>query len=96
MKVYDTKDKRNKFYHSTSWNQLRMKAYLRDNRECQHCKREGKAVKGQNVHHIKPIDQRPDLALDINNLITLCIDCHNKVHGRVYGGTRKQWNDEQW
>ncbi|TES08814.1 HNH endonuclease, partial [Staphylococcus epidermidis] len=27
---------------------------------------------------------------------TLCIDCHNKVHGRVYGGSRKQWNDEQW
>ncbi|SUK02787.1 HNH endonuclease [Staphylococcus aureus] len=96
MKIYDTKDKRNKFYHSTSWNRLRMKAYLRDNRECQHCKREDKVVKGQNVHHIKPIDQRPDLALDINNLITLCIDCHNKVHGRVYGGTRKQWNDEQW
>ena len=82
MLELDTKDKRNKFYHSTDWNQLRMKAYLRDNRECQHCKQEGKVVKGQNVHHIQPIDLRPD--------------CHNKVHGRVYGGSRKQWNDEQW
>ena len=51
MLELDTKDKRNKFYHSTDWNQLRMKAYLRDNRECQHCKQEGKVVKGQNVHH---------------------------------------------
>ena len=96
MLELDTKDKRNKFYHSTDWNQLRMKAYLRDNRECQHCKAEGKVVKGQNVHHIQPIDLRPDLALNIDNLITLCIDCHNKVRGRVYGGSRKQWNDEQW
>ena len=46
MLELDTKDKRNKFYHSTDWNQLRMKAYLRDNRECQHCKAEGKVVKG--------------------------------------------------
>ena len=59
-------------------------------------KQKVKVVKGQNVHHIQPIDLRPDLALNIDNLITLCIDCHNKVHGRVYGGSRKQWNDEQW
>ena len=32
------------------------------------------------VHHIIPRDERPDLALEIDNLRSLCDACHNKRH----------------
>ncbi|WP_369126193.1 HNH endonuclease [Kurthia massiliensis] len=32
------------------------------------------------VHHIKEVKDRPDLALSITNLQTVCRNCHNKIH----------------
>ncbi|MCP4761750.1 MAG: HNH endonuclease [archaeon] len=32
------------------------------------------------VHHIKGAAKEPLLANDIDNVITLCSDCHKKVH----------------
>lgn len=32
------------------------------------------------THHGVPVKERPDLALDVNNGITLCGKCHRKVH----------------
>ncbi|MBQ8954820.1 MAG: HNH endonuclease [Clostridia bacterium] len=32
------------------------------------------------VHHIIPLEERPDLALNIDNLRSLCNECHNKKH----------------
>ncbi len=32
------------------------------------------------VHHIIPVEERPDLALDLNNLRSLCSECHNREH----------------
>ncbi|HAR0336044.1 TPA: HNH endonuclease, partial [Enterococcus faecium] len=51
------------------------------------------------VDHIKELEYHPDLALDINNLRTLCKDCHNKRHNRMkYRGQQKKrkWDDEWW
>ena len=43
MLELDTKDKRNKFYHSTDWNQGELRKLICvTHRECQHCKAEGK------------------------------------------------------
>jgi 5-methylcytosine-specific restriction endonuclease McrA len=33
------------------------------------------------VHHIKPLSDYPDLALVLENLLSLCNSCHNKEHG---------------
>ena len=52
----------------------------RDNYECQKCKSKGKYHKAETVHHIKHLRDYPELALDNNNLISLCYDCHNKDH----------------
>ena len=32
------------------------------------------------VHHIQPIEERPDLALTLSNLRSLCEACHNRRH----------------
>lgn len=36
------------------------------------------------AHHIKPVAQFPELALDINNGTTLCLKCHYDAHGKRY------------
>jgi hypothetical protein len=45
------------------------------------------------VHHIQGVAQEPLLQNDINNTVTLCIDCHKKVHqkdGCTYYDLRRQ------
>jgi len=86
-----------KFYNSAAWQQRRLKILERDHYECQDCKRrlqeagrKGKRLYGwqakigraTEVHHIKELKEQPELALDINNLTSLCRRCHNIRHGR--------------
>jgi len=58
------------------WTSLRNR-WMRLNPSCQKC---GKP--GEEVHHIIPRAQRPDLCYDINNLATLCRECHAAHHAR--------------
>ena len=101
MAEYKTKEQKKKFYNSSSWKKLRLHALERDNHECQRCKEQGKVMKGQNVHHLKEIYYHPELALEIDNLETLCINCHNEEHERTLDRIRrvtnkKKWEDERW
>ena len=34
------------------------------------------------VHHIKPLEDYPELALELDNLISLCNDCHEQITNR--------------
>lgn len=80
-----------KFYQCSQWRKLRKKALVRDHYECVMCRKVGKYHKCENVHHIQEVKDRPDLALDVNNLMCLCIDHHNEVHGRYQPNkTKKQ------
>ncbi|MCB5028018.1 HNH endonuclease [Streptococcus mutans] len=109
--MYTTDAAKRRFYNSGRWcgvNGLRTQALRRDNFECQMCKREGKATVDStktdgerkeivlNVHHIQEIETHPELALDLNNLQTLCIYHHNVVHGKVYSRKINKWDDEKW
>lgn len=79
MEVIKTGNVR-KFYKSPIWRRKRRSILQRDNYECQSCKKEGGFSPATCVHHIKHLKDRPDLALDDNNLISLCDACHNKEH----------------
>ncbi|AVP48417.1 HNH endonuclease [Bacillus thuringiensis] len=89
-----------KFYKHPYWRRnIRIKALERDNGECQECKRKGKYSKGRNVHHIKELRDRPDLAYILSNLETLCIQCHNKEHGKEKNIVKKRCtivDEERW
>ena len=74
-----------KFYSWGSWKKLRKDVLRIDHGECQHCKAKGKYKKGYIVHHIKHLEDRPDLALSIfdgeeRQLVTLCKKCHEEEH----------------
>lgn len=87
-----------KFYKSKAWLTLRKKALKRDNYECQMCKKKGKYHKAENVHHIKEVKQHPEQALHLDNLLSLCIKCHNEIHDRLDQQQKKPkfMNKERW
>jgi len=58
----------------------------RDNYTCQRCGKENLTGKNCHAHHKKPKDLYPELALDLDNGETLCIDCH----------TVKHWEDDEY
>lgn len=110
MAEYKTEEQKRKFYDSYKWRKLSARIKQRDNNECQECKRNGLVRVDTNeyserakrkkiqlvVHHVKEIDKHPDLAWDEDNLMTICVDCHNKEHGRYMESKAKQWEDERW
>lgn len=112
MIEYRTKQQKRKFYDSGDWKKLRAEIKKRDNYECQECKRNGIVSVDTNeysesakrkkimllVDHIKELDVYPELALDDDNLETLCVGCHNKKHGREFGKKKpNKWlHDEKW
>ena len=90
---------RDSFYKTKQW--IHMRAYIveRDKNECKPCADRG-LVTTDNliVHHVKPIEFKPNLSLDESNLMTVCIGCHNYIHGNAFDHTDKKndWNDEYW
>ncbi len=90
----------NKFYNSTDWDELREKVLKRDKGKCQfflgkwndgkHFPKVIKIINADTVHHIIPIKERPDLALDINNCISLSFEAHEIIEDRHRWRWRKR------
>lgn len=85
------------FYNSTPWKHARLKALERDNNECQKCKSRGLYNEAECVHHKKHVKQYPQLALELDNLISLCNECHNQEHPeKLRVKPRTPINTERW
>lgn len=64
---------------STELTEWRKAVYIRDKATCQQCGYRGKNI---HAHHIKSYAMHPDLRFDVSNGITVCVPCHEKIHGR--------------
>lgn len=100
-KEHLTEEEAKHFYNSRPWRKKRIERMTLDNNECQLCKAKGKYSKGKVVHHIKHLKEYPMLALDINNLITLCNRCHEEQHPErlqqyMYKKKKKPLTEERW
>ncbi len=69
---------RTKFNASTKWKQVRTECYERDDYTCQVCNKRGSQV--LECHHIEGYAENPEKRLDIDNLMTVCYDCHKHIH----------------
>lgn len=64
---------------------LRIAAFHRDNGLCQRCLQAGRYTPATHAHHIKPVLEYPELKYDLDNLQSLCRECHEVIHGRKRG-----------
>ena len=67
-------------YTSAKWKTTRNRVLRRDRYQCRICRRYGRNREALEVHHIQPVEIRPDLAFSMDNLVSLCHACHNKQH----------------
>lgn len=62
---------------SAAYRKWRQQVIKRDDYTCQQC---GSTQKLQ-AHHVKSWEDFPELRYDIDNGLTLCSDCHSRIHG---------------
>ena len=75
-----TDEERAAFYRSAKWKRFRRRIMSRDDFTCQRCKRYGRITPAREVHHIKHLEDFPELAFDPKNCVSLCKACHNMQH----------------
>ena len=94
------------WYNCGAWKRMRGEVLRMDHFECQRCKASGKYRRGEIVHHVKHLSDRPDLALSMfdpdtgeRQLITVCKRCHEQLHPeaqRQYKPAREPVTVERW
>lgn len=102
------------FYNSSAWKHKRIEILERDRYECQDCRKRLKKAaehgeqlagrdrlirRAEEVHHVRELKEHPELALDNDNLISLCTQCHNIRHGRHpqrFVKRKKRLTEEKW
>lgn len=80
------------WYHTSAHRRWRRLVMQRDNWLCQECLRNKRITAATEAHHKIPIEERPDLALDVDNGEALCWHCHEETKQRkkknLPGGVR--------
>lgn len=95
-RYYATTKDYSAFYKSKDWLHVRKVVLKRDGYECRECKRYGKVVEANTVHHVIPLAEMYDLKLDRRNLISLCDEHHENMHNRFTNELSKlgvEWRD---
>lgn len=69
-----------KFYTSKRWRKLRAAALRRDAYQCVECRKYFRSRPATTVHHIRPREEYPELEWRLDNLVSLCEACHNRLH----------------
>jgi len=62
-----------KFRNTRRWRKLR-NYKIAKHPLCEFC-----GQPAEQVHHVKPIHKAPELAYEFDNLISVCVTCHNRV-----------------
>lgn len=76
VKTTGSAERRRKSLEYTIW---RTSVFERDNYTCQKCGERGGVLQS---HHKKQYQYHPDLRFDLNNGVTLCKKCHQKIYVR--------------
>jgi len=97
------------FYKSTDWDIVREKRLEKDKYTCQfflgnyddgiHKPKKIMLKKADTVHHKIPIKERPDLALDLDNLVSLSFEAHEIIENRLkyrFKRKKKPLTEEKW
>ena len=84
---YDTEQRdmeRHAFYQSPAWDSVRLAVKARANGLDQYALSEYRMIGvGNTAHHIIPLAEAPELALDMSNLIWVSTQMHSRIH-KIY------------
>ena len=73
-----------RFYSSKTWQDCRDAYAKKAHHLCENCLRKGIYKPGVIVHHIEELTpfniEKPEVALNFDNLELLCRDCHAEIH----------------
>ena len=75
-----TREETEAFYNSPEWRRKQKAILRRDHYQCQLCKRYGRIREAKRVHHKLELAEYPELAMKDDNLVSVCKECHNKLH----------------
>ena len=78
------------FYNSKAWRRVRTAVKERAGGVDEYVKEtEGRLERGEIAHHIEEISERPELSLEMENIIYVSEATHNKIHAAYkQGGLR--------
>lgn len=106
LKILISSGRLERFYRSRGWQELSREVIADLHGECVLCRKAHKLTKAVLVHHVKPLREYPNLAYSRTytdddgehiQLMPLCFDCHERIHGRgKYSGPRGYTNEEKW
>lgn len=57
---------------------------------CERCSEQGRTTPACHVHHVVPIKVAPEKRLDITNLMSVCLECHEELE-KDAGNKQKRW-----
>lgn len=92
QKEWEKQQKKNKIAYdkyliSKEWRIRRDKIFERDSGRCVLCHKQG--------HHVHHMTYRNIFNEDKRDLITVCTECHEYIHGRVFENNKEINNDEK-
>lgn len=67
---------------SRKYKEVRLKKLALDGWVCYYCGYEGKDM---TIDHIIPVSKAPELAIDINNMVSACKTCNSRKSARSQG-----------
>ena len=76
------------------WMETKRTVWTRAEGLCEWCKRDGYIVAGKDCHHIIPFEsgktqeEMERLCYDSQNIVLLCIPCHQKAHVELRSKTK--------
>ena len=99
--------KHNPFYDTPEWRRKRRDVIQKDKGECQIHKAKGAYRRATYVHHVKHLEDYPELALEDyyidengekqRQLISVCKECHETVcHPERLRHTKEPLTKERW
>lgn len=92
-KETDMRILRAKAYNNTAWRKMR-DTYMKTHPICEECLKKGKVTPAEDVHHIKSPFKGGEinyaLLLSYGNLMSVCKDCHARIHAEQKGYVRPE------
>ena len=82
FKHYDNRPDSGYRGYDSKWQKIR-KIKITNNPLCESCANHDIDRLANVVHHIIAIEKAPELRLTMSNLMSLCAECHESLHGRL-------------